>query len=167
MWFDRIDSIKAFMGEDDEVSHVPAQAQAVLTRFDDRAAHFQVLKRRPAAGNLSLAMPFSLQASVFLSGLALALQGRRSFLTPPADFVRVEFAHMFSIVFAFAVMIAFAAAALNFPALGELPWILSAASGVIFLGAVEAWNQERFWRRQMTTWTSRTVARNHSQSCGD
>jgi hypothetical protein len=34
------------MGEDYEVSHVPAAAQAVLKRFDQRAAHFEVLDRR-------------------------------------------------------------------------------------------------------------------------
>ena len=46
MWFDSLDAIKAFMGEDYSVSHVPAAAQAVLTRFDERAAHFEVLDRR-------------------------------------------------------------------------------------------------------------------------
>ena len=46
MWFDSIESIKAFTGEDYSVSHVPAAAQAVLTRFDARAAHFEVLDRR-------------------------------------------------------------------------------------------------------------------------
>ncbi len=46
MWFDSLDSIKAFMGEDYAVSHVPPQAQAVLKRFDERAAHFEVIDRR-------------------------------------------------------------------------------------------------------------------------
>jgi hypothetical protein len=46
MWFDSLDAIKAFMGEDYGVSHVPAAAQAVLSRFDQRAAHFEVLDRR-------------------------------------------------------------------------------------------------------------------------
>ncbi|HET7708243.1 MAG TPA: hypothetical protein VFK50_01765 [Sphingomicrobium sp.] len=46
MWFDSIDSVKAFMGEDFSVSHVPAEARAVLNSFDDRAAHFEVLDRR-------------------------------------------------------------------------------------------------------------------------
>ena len=46
MWFDSLDAIKAFTGEDYSVSHVPAAAQAVLTRFDERAAHFEVLDRR-------------------------------------------------------------------------------------------------------------------------
>jgi antibiotic biosynthesis monooxygenase (ABM) superfamily enzyme len=46
MWFESIDSIKAFMGEDYSVSHVPSNARAVLSRFDERAAHFEVLDRR-------------------------------------------------------------------------------------------------------------------------
>ena len=50
MWFDSLDSIIAFMGEDYAVSHVPPAARAVLKRFDDRAAHFEVLDRRPQGG---------------------------------------------------------------------------------------------------------------------
>ena len=46
MWFDSLDAIKAFMGEDYAVSHVPAEARAVLERFDDRAAHYEVIDRR-------------------------------------------------------------------------------------------------------------------------
>ena len=46
MWFDSLDSIKAFMGEDYSVSHVPPEARAVLNSFDDRAAHFEVIDRR-------------------------------------------------------------------------------------------------------------------------
>ena len=46
MWFDSLDSIKAFMGDDYTVSHVPPQARAVLKRFDERAAHFEVIDRR-------------------------------------------------------------------------------------------------------------------------
>ena len=47
MWFDSIEAIRAFVGEDYEVSHVPPAARAVLKRFDERAAHYQVLDRRP------------------------------------------------------------------------------------------------------------------------
>ena len=46
MWFDSLDAIKAFMGEDYAVSHVPPAAQAVLSRFDGHAAHFEVIDRR-------------------------------------------------------------------------------------------------------------------------
>jgi hypothetical protein len=47
MWFDSIDAIKEFMGEDYSVSHVPMEARAVLNSFDDRAAHYEVIDRRP------------------------------------------------------------------------------------------------------------------------
>ena len=50
MWFDSLDAIKAFVGEDYAVSHVPAAAQAVLKRFDERAAHFEVIDRRQQPG---------------------------------------------------------------------------------------------------------------------
>ena len=46
MWFDSLDAIKAFMGEDYSVSHVPLEARAVLNSFDDRAAHYEVIDRR-------------------------------------------------------------------------------------------------------------------------
>jgi heme-degrading monooxygenase HmoA len=46
MWFDSLDSVKAFMGEDYAVAHVPAEAQAVLADFDRRSAHYEVLDRR-------------------------------------------------------------------------------------------------------------------------
>lgn len=46
MWFDSLDAIKAFAGEDHAVSHVPPQAQAVLKRFDERAVHYEVIDRR-------------------------------------------------------------------------------------------------------------------------
>jgi hypothetical protein len=50
MWFDNLDAIIAFMGEDYAVSHVPPAARAVLKRFDSHAAHFEVLDRRPQTG---------------------------------------------------------------------------------------------------------------------
>jgi hypothetical protein len=46
MWFDSVDAIKAFVGDDYAVSHVPPQARAVLTRFDERAAHYELIDRR-------------------------------------------------------------------------------------------------------------------------
>jgi antibiotic biosynthesis monooxygenase (ABM) superfamily enzyme len=51
MWFDDIESIKAFMGDDYSASHVPAEARAVLARFDERSAHFEVVDRRPQNGS--------------------------------------------------------------------------------------------------------------------
>ncbi len=46
MWFDTLDSVKGFMGEDYEAAHVPAGAQEVLANFDRRSAHYDVLDRR-------------------------------------------------------------------------------------------------------------------------
>jgi hypothetical protein len=46
MWFDSLDAIKAFVGDDYGVSHVPAAARAVLSRFDERATHYEVIDRR-------------------------------------------------------------------------------------------------------------------------
>jgi len=50
MWFDSIDAVRAFMGEDHTVSHVPAEARAVLGRFDSHATHFEALDRRVQHG---------------------------------------------------------------------------------------------------------------------
>ena len=50
MWFDSLDSIRAFIGEDYAVSHVPVEARAVLKRFDERAAHYEVIDRREQQG---------------------------------------------------------------------------------------------------------------------
>jgi len=50
MWFDTLESVRAFMGEDYQVSHVPAEAQAVLADFDRRAVHYEVLDRRQQRG---------------------------------------------------------------------------------------------------------------------
>jgi antibiotic biosynthesis monooxygenase (ABM) superfamily enzyme len=46
IWFDGLDAIKAFVGEDYSASHVPPQARAMLKRFDERAAHYEVIDRR-------------------------------------------------------------------------------------------------------------------------
>lgn len=46
MWFDDLDSVKGFQGEDYERAHVPERAREVLSRFDERSAHFAVLDRR-------------------------------------------------------------------------------------------------------------------------
>ncbi len=46
MWFDDLEAVIAFVGEDYTQSHVPPPARAVLERFDERAAHFEVIDRR-------------------------------------------------------------------------------------------------------------------------
>jgi hypothetical protein len=46
MWFDDLDAVRAFVGDDYSVSHVPEPARAVLSHFDQRAAHYEVIDRR-------------------------------------------------------------------------------------------------------------------------
>ena len=43
MWFDSLEAIRRFMGDDYEVAHVPPKARAVLARFDPRSQHYDVL----------------------------------------------------------------------------------------------------------------------------
>jgi len=49
MWFDSLDDVKRFVGEDFSVSHVPAAARTVLKRYEERATHYDVLDRRAQA----------------------------------------------------------------------------------------------------------------------
>jgi heme-degrading monooxygenase HmoA len=46
MWFDSLDAIRAFAGEDAEAAYVPPKARAILARFDPRARHFEVRETR-------------------------------------------------------------------------------------------------------------------------
>ena len=45
MWFDSLDAVRAFAGEDYEVAVVPPKARAVLSRFDGRSQHYEVRER--------------------------------------------------------------------------------------------------------------------------
>jgi antibiotic biosynthesis monooxygenase (ABM) superfamily enzyme len=42
MRFDSLDAVRGFAGDDYEVAVVPPKARALLLRFDDRSAHFEV-----------------------------------------------------------------------------------------------------------------------------
>ncbi|MGD9057150.1 MAG: hypothetical protein PVG40_14900 [Desulfobacterales bacterium] len=42
MWFDSIDAIRDFAGEDYEVAVVPPKARKLLARFDQRSQHYEV-----------------------------------------------------------------------------------------------------------------------------
>ena len=46
MWFDSLDAVVEFAGEDYELSVVPPGARAVLARFDERSQHYEVRERR-------------------------------------------------------------------------------------------------------------------------
>ena len=42
MWFDSMEAIRTFAGEDYEAAVVPPKARAVLSRFDARSQHYEV-----------------------------------------------------------------------------------------------------------------------------
>ena len=42
MWFDSLEAVKEFAGEDYEKSVVPPKARKLLSRFDDRSQHYEV-----------------------------------------------------------------------------------------------------------------------------
>ena len=42
MWFDTIESVKQFAGDDYETAYVPAKAREVLARFDTKSIHCEV-----------------------------------------------------------------------------------------------------------------------------
>jgi len=50
MWFDSIEAVRAFAGEDYEVAVVPPKARALLSRFDARSQHYEVRAERAAEG---------------------------------------------------------------------------------------------------------------------
>jgi heme-degrading monooxygenase HmoA len=42
MWFDSLDAVRLFAGEDYEAAVVPPKARAVLSRFDGRSQHYEI-----------------------------------------------------------------------------------------------------------------------------
>ena len=42
MWFDTMEAVRAFAGQDYEVAVVPQQARTLLSRFDQRSQHYEV-----------------------------------------------------------------------------------------------------------------------------
>lgn len=61
MWFSDLDAIRRFAGEDHEVSHVPEAARAVLARFDERAAHYEVIDRRRSPTRADARSPWAVR----------------------------------------------------------------------------------------------------------
>jgi len=43
MWFNELENIKDFVGEDFETAHVPESARAVLKRYDTKAVHHELI----------------------------------------------------------------------------------------------------------------------------
>ena len=46
MWFDSLDAVREFAGDDYEASVVPPAAQALLVRYDGRSQHYEVREQR-------------------------------------------------------------------------------------------------------------------------
>jgi len=42
MWFDAIEAVRVFAGEDYELAVVPPKARKLLSRFDPRSQHYEV-----------------------------------------------------------------------------------------------------------------------------
>ncbi len=45
MWFDSLEAVRSFAGEDYEMAVVPPKARAVLSHFDERSQHYEVKER--------------------------------------------------------------------------------------------------------------------------
>jgi len=45
MWFDSIEAVRLFAGEDYEVAVVPPKAKALLLHFDEHSQHYEVKER--------------------------------------------------------------------------------------------------------------------------
>ncbi len=45
MWFDSIEAVRAFAGEDYEDAVVPPKARALLSKFDSYSAHYEVIQQ--------------------------------------------------------------------------------------------------------------------------
>lgn len=43
LWFDSIESVKSFAGQDHEAAYVPERARRLLARFDERSRHYDVV----------------------------------------------------------------------------------------------------------------------------
>ena len=43
LWFESLQAVKDFAGEDFDVAVVPPKARALLLRFDERSSHYQAL----------------------------------------------------------------------------------------------------------------------------
>jgi antibiotic biosynthesis monooxygenase (ABM) superfamily enzyme len=48
MWFETLEAVKIFAGEDYEAAVVPPKARAILSHFDQRSQHYEVRTSREA-----------------------------------------------------------------------------------------------------------------------
>jgi hypothetical protein len=45
MWFESLEAVKHFAGEDYEHAYVPPKAREILSRFDDRSQHYEIREK--------------------------------------------------------------------------------------------------------------------------
>jgi heme-degrading monooxygenase HmoA len=57
MWFETLDAVRAFAGEDYERAVVPPRARALLKRFDERSEHYETVVPPPFSSEDLLADP--------------------------------------------------------------------------------------------------------------
>jgi hypothetical protein len=48
MWFDSLDAVRLFAGEDYALAVVPSKARLILNRFDERSQHYDVREQLKA-----------------------------------------------------------------------------------------------------------------------
>jgi hypothetical protein len=48
MWFESLDAVRTFAGEDYELAVVPPKARALLAHFDERSQHYEIKADVPA-----------------------------------------------------------------------------------------------------------------------
>jgi hypothetical protein len=48
MWFDSLDAVRLFAGEDYSLAVVPPKARLILKRFDERSQHYEVREQLKA-----------------------------------------------------------------------------------------------------------------------
>jgi heme-degrading monooxygenase HmoA len=44
MWFEKLESVRAFVGEDYETVYVPDKARKLLSRFDNKSIHCELIE---------------------------------------------------------------------------------------------------------------------------
>lgn len=52
MRFDSLDAVRSFAGEDFDVAVVPPKARALLSHFDERSQHYEVIARMGPSGEV-------------------------------------------------------------------------------------------------------------------
>lgn len=57
MWFDSLDAVRAFAGDNHEMAVVPPKARALLSRFDTHSAHYHTVVAPPPLDGMQASGP--------------------------------------------------------------------------------------------------------------